>query len=52
MAKKYYSVKGYAKKIDKTTQTVYNYIRGNMVDVITVDIGELGKKSYIIVEDE
>lgn len=50
--KKYYSVKRYADMIGKTSQTIYNYIRAGMIDTITVEIGELGKKSYVIVVDE
>lgn len=50
--KKYYSVKMYAKMRNVTSQTIYNYIRAGMIDTITVEIGERGKKSYVIVVDE
>lgn len=50
--KKYYSVKMYAKMRNVTSQTIYNYIRANMLDIICVEIGERGKKSYVIVVDE
>ena len=52
MSKKYYSVFTYAKKKGTTSQSVYNRIRKGKVDYIEVEIGVIGKKSYIIVEED
>jgi len=46
--KKYFSVSAYAKRIGKTTVTVYNYIKDNRIDYITVSFGK--KNGYVIVE--
>ena len=50
--KKYYSVKRYAEKVGKTSQAIYNQIKTNKLEVIEVEIGTVGKKNYIIVEEE
>lgn len=52
MGKKYYSVLNYAKKKNQTSQTIYNQIKANKLDYIEVDIGEVGRKGYVIVEDD
>lgn len=49
---KYYSVSIYAKLKGKSTMTIYNYIKDGLVKYIEVDIGNMGKKSYIIVEED
>ena len=49
---KYYSVYSYAKLKGKSTMTIYNYIKDGLVKYIEVDIGNMGKKGYIIVEED
>ena len=52
MSKKYYSVFSYAKKKGITSQSVYNRIKKGKVNYIEAEIGTIGKKSYIIVEED
>ena len=51
MDKKYYSVFTYAKKMGVTSQTIYNQIKSGKLESIEFEIGSVGKKGYIIVEN-
>lgn len=52
MNKKYYSVLGYARKVNKTAMTIYNKIKSGKLDYIEVEIGKGDKKGYVIVIDK
>ena len=48
---KYYSVKRYAEIKNRSSVTIYNWIKKGVIDYIEVEIGNKGKKSYIILEE-
>lgn len=52
MDKKYYSVFTYAKKMGVTSQTIYNQIKSGKLESIEFEIGSVGKKGYIIIEEK
>lgn len=48
---KYYSVKRYAEIKNRSSVTIYNWIKKGIIDYIEVEIGSKGKKSYVVIDN-
>lgn len=48
---KYYSVKRYSEIKNRSSVTIYNWIKKGIIDYIEVEIGSKGKKSYVVIDN-